>query len=214
MNMRHFLVIALLTAVPASLHAQHFSPARLPARSGFPQSHHSGNFSRGYYPVAYFDPLDWDYVHPWDDSVPAQPAVIVLPPPAAPVAPEPPSPPAHPLLIELQGDRYVEITGENQPGTQTIEPQPPAAIRRQSPTLASLRQDALLVFRDGHREQVSQYTIAEGCLYATANYYTQGAWNRKIELSSLNLPDTVRANQSRGIDFHLPTAPNEVIVGP
>jgi len=212
--MRHFLVVALLAAVPVSLDAQHFSPAHLPARPGFPHSHHGANFSRGYFPVAYFDPLDWDYARPRDDSVPAQPSVIVVPTSAAPVAPEPPTPPARPLLIELQGDRYVEITGENQPGTQTIEAQPPAAIRRQSPTPASLRPDALLVFRDGHREQVSEYTITNGCLYASANYYTQGTWNRKIELSTLNLPDTVRANQSRGIDFHLPSAPNEVIVGP
>lgn len=210
--MRHFLVIALLTAVPVSLPAQHFSPAHSPARPGFPHSHHSANFSRGFYPLAYFDPLDWDYAHPLDDSVPAQPSVIVFAPPAAPLVPEPPSPPAQPLLIELQGNRYVEITGENQPGTQTIEPQPPAAIRSLPP--ASLRSDALLIFRDGHREQVSAYTITDGCLYATANYYTEGTWNRKIALSTLNLPDTVRANQSRGIDFHLPSAPNEVIVGP
>jgi hypothetical protein len=210
--MRHFLVIALLSAVPVSLDAQHFSPPRLPARTGFSHSHHSGNFGRGYYPVAFFDPLDWDYAHPSDDSVPAQPSVIVFQPPAAPVAQEPPSPPAHPLLIELQGNRYVEITGENQSRTQTIEQQPPAAIPSLTP--ASLRQDALLIFRDGHREEVSEYTITDGSLYATANYYTEGTWNRKIELSALNLPDTVRANQSRGIDFHLPSAPNEVIVGP
>jgi hypothetical protein len=31
-------------------------------------------------------------------------------------------------------------------------------------------------------------------------------------LSALNLADTVAANQSRGITFRLPAAPNEVIV--
>ena len=170
-------------------------------------------FGRGYYPVGYFDPLDWDYMYPSDYSVPAQPSVIVLQPRAAPVVPEPPSPPAHPLLIELQGDRYVEIDGENPAGTRLIEPQPPRATRSQSLT-ASLRPDALLIFRDGHREQVSGYAITGRFLYATANYYTEGTWNRKIELSSLNLPDTVSANQSRGINFHLPSASNEVIVGP
>jgi len=204
--MRHFLAIALLTAVPVSLHAQHFSPARLPARPGFPHSQQRGNFSRGYYPVAYFDPLAWDYLYPSDDSVPAQPYVVVLQPPAAPFVPEPPSPPAHALLIELQGDRYVEINEE--------DPQPRAATRSQSPPPASWRQDALLIFRDGHREQVSGYAISGGFLYATANYYTEGTWNRKIELSSLNLPDTVSANQSRGINFQLPSASNEVNLGP
>jgi len=212
--MRHFLAIALLTAVPVSLPAQHFSPAHLPARTGFAHAQRSRSFSRGYYPVAYFDPLDWDYMYPTDYSVPAQPSVIVLQPPAAAVVPQPPSPPAHPLLIELQGDRYVEINGENQPDAGMIEQQPRPAIRSQSLTPASLRQDALLIFRDGHREQVAGYAITGGFLYATANYYTEGTWNRKIELSSLNLPDTVSANQSRGINFHLPSASNEVIVGP
>jgi hypothetical protein len=153
-------------------------------------------------------------MYPPDYTVAAQPSVIVLQAPAAPVVAEPPSPPAHPLLIELQGDRYVEINGENQPDTQLIELQPRPATRSQSQIPASVRQDALLIFRDGHREQVSGYAISGGFLYATANYYTQGTWNRKIELSSLNLPDTVSANQSRGIDFHLPSASNEVIVGP
>jgi hypothetical protein len=203
--MRYFLAIALLTAVPVSLHAQRFSPVRVPARAGLPHSQHSGNFSRGYYPVAYLAPLDWDYMYPADYSVPAQPYVVVLQPPAPPVVPEPPPPPAHALLIELQGDRYVEINEE--------EPQPRAATRSQSPP-PSWRQDALLIFRDGHREQVSGYAITGGFLYATANYYTEGTWNRKIELSSLNLPDTVSANQSRGINFQLPSASNEVIVGP
>jgi hypothetical protein len=204
--MRNLLAIALLTAIPVSVHAQHFSPAHQPARPGFPHSQHSRNSSGGYYPAAYFAPLDWDYMYPSDYSVPAPPYVVVLQPPAAPVVPEPPSPPAHALLIELQGDRYVEINEE--------EPPPRAATRSQSPPPASWRQDALLIFRDGHREQVSGYAITGGILYATANYYTEGTWNRKIELSSLNLPDTVRANQSRGINFQLPSASNEVIVGP
>jgi hypothetical protein len=204
--MRHLLAIALLTAIPVSGQAQHFSPARQPARPGFPRSQHSRNFSGGYYPAAYFAPLDWDSMYPPDYSVPAQPYVIVLQPPAAPAVSEPPPPPAHALLIELQGDRYVEINDE--------DPQPRAATRSQSQPPASWRQDAVLIFRDGHREQVSGYAITGGFLYATANYYTEGSWNRKIELSSLNLPDTVSANQSRGINFQLPSASNEVTVGP
>ena len=73
---------------------------------------------------------------------------------------------------------------------------------------------AILIFRDGHREEVSEYTIADGSLYTRADYYTNGSWNRKIELSSLNLSETVRSNQSRGVRFQLPSFPNEVIVRP
>ena len=51
-------------------------------------------------------------------------------------------------------------------------------------------------------------------MYAKADYYNSGSWNRKIELSTLNLPETVQINQTHGLNFQLPSAPNEVIVGP
>jgi hypothetical protein len=73
---------------------------------------------------------------------------------------------------------------------------------------------AVLVYRDGHRQETSSYTIADGILYASADYATTGAWNQKIALSSLNVPETVATNSSRGLHFQLPAAPNEVIVGP
>ena len=72
----------------------------------------------------------------------------------------------------------------------------------------------VLVFRDGHREQVSTYTIADGILYTSGDYYTNGSWNKKIELSSLNIPETVSSNRSQGVNFQLPSAPNEVMVRP
>lgn len=215
--MRIVFAIALLTCVPASLLAQRFSPAHVSARSGFSHPHHR-NFGGGYYP-AYFDPLDWDYLSAPDYSVASQPPVIVMQAPAPPAAPEPQSPPSQPLVIELQGDRYVQVSGENPSGETLIAQRPPSAMQRSQSTLATqsgtpAQRDALLIFRDGHREQISGYTISGGFLYATADYYTAGTWNRKIELSSLNLPDTVNANHSRGIPFHLPSASNEVIVGP
>jgi hypothetical protein len=73
---------------------------------------------------------------------------------------------------------------------------------------------ALLLFRDGHQEEVSSYTIAGGVLYLGDDGHANGSWSRKIELSLLDWPGTVTSNQSRGIQFHFPTAPNEVIVGP
>jgi len=72
----------------------------------------------------------------------------------------------------------------------------------------------VLVFRDGHREEVSDYTIADGVLYARGDYYRDGAWNRKIELKSLNLPETIHSNDARGVHVQLPTSPNEVITRP
>lgn len=73
---------------------------------------------------------------------------------------------------------------------------------------------AVLIFRDGHHEEASEYTIADGILYTRGDPYTGTFWNRKIELSSLNLPETIASNQSRGVTFQLPQSPNEVIVRP
>ena len=94
---------------------------------------------------------------------------------------------------------------------KTSASQSTAAIRGVAPPVIA---SALLVFRDGHREEVSDYTIAQGILHASSDYYTNGSWNKKIELSSLNLPETIKSNQSRGLRFQLPSAPNEVVVGP
>ena len=72
----------------------------------------------------------------------------------------------------------------------------------------------VLVFRDGHREEVSAYTIVDSILYAQGNYYTDGSWSRRIDVSSLNLPETIEASRSRGVHFRVPTAANEVVTRP
>jgi hypothetical protein len=127
-------------------------------------------------------------------------------------------------MIELQGDRYVRVSGEESSTAEirTIEPQTSAA--RQSTAvnanskLADRRPAELapvqLVFRDGHREEVSDYTIADGVLYARGDYYRDGTWNRKIELKSLNMSETIQSNDARGVRLQLPTSPNEVITRP
>ena len=81
-------------------------------------------------------------------------------------------------------------------------------------TLPNPSPTAILIFRDGHRQQVSAYTIVGGILYASSDFATTGYWNQKIELSTLNLPETIAANKEGGHKFQIPSAPNEVIVGP
>jgi hypothetical protein len=121
-------------------------------------------------------------------------------------------------MIELQGDRYIRVSGLGTSGAEMIDPipaSPPHAERRAAAAVAVPELvPAILIFRDGHREEVSEYTIADSALYTKADYYTSGSWNRKIELSSLNLSETVKSNQSRGVRFQLPSFPNEVIVRP
>ena len=73
---------------------------------------------------------------------------------------------------------------------------------------------AILIFRDGHSEEVRDYTIADGMLYARGDYYTDGYWNKKIDLATLNVAETMQANASRSVKFTLPSSPNEVITRP
>lgn len=180
-----------------------------------------GEHSRGFfYPLAYGDPFLSDYVR--TTPVASQPPVVILQPPpaAAPVAASPE--PAPPLMIELRGDRYVRISGEESSGAQMIDPTPALSREPSSPSPAVSHAAnnevrlpiAVLLFHDGHREEATSYTIADGVLYINASPYTGGPWIRKIELASLDLAETITFNQSRGIKFQIPSAPNEVLVGP
>jgi hypothetical protein len=59
----------------------------------------------------------------------------------------------------------------------------------------------VLVFRDGHQLEVTNYAIQSGTLFNLSD-----AGPRKIALADLDVDKTVRANDQRGVDFTLPTA--------
>ena len=218
--MRSVSLIALLAALIAPLSAQ---------RVSFAPSHfrgHESNFTRFnhahpgdiFFPLGFSDGFYSDYLsHGY--PVASAPPVIVMQSPAQPPAPIAVTAPVRPLMIELQGDRYVQVSGDEDSTVQMIDRIPDQPLRRldASGNPSQKKKDVsatVLVFRDGHREEVSGYTIADGKLYAAADYYKAGSWTRKIELAALNLPETESANQSRGTQFRLPEAPNEVTVGP
>jgi hypothetical protein len=116
-----------------------------------------------------------------------------------------------PLMIELQGDKYVRVTNAAASG----EGLPLNFAQRPSATASALQQvnlpPAVLVFRDGRREEVRDYTIADGVLYARGDFYTDGYWSKKIDLGALNVAGTLEANANRNVKFVLPSSPNEVI---
>jgi len=212
--MRHLIFITLLTAVTASVSAQRMVPNPPHFTPGY---NHGGRPYAFFYPIAFADSF---YAENMRSPAASQPPVIVLQTPAMPApVPERPVAPAQPLMIELRGDRYVFVSGEELSGAQIIDskaesPNRIGGLSHAFRSAATPPASALLVFRDGHREEIPDYTITAGILYTSSDFYTNGSWNKKIELSSLNLPETVSSNQSRGIRFQLPSAPNEVIVGP
>ena len=135
-----------------------------------------------------------------------------------------PEPKREPLLIEWQGDRYVRVRGDGQSDRAAAESAQSATTRSArilgspSPNPVAIGTHelppAVLIFRDGHQEQVQDYVIASGTLYARSNYWQSGSWRKDIQLTALDLPATFRANQDHGVKFVLPSGPNEVVTRP
>jgi hypothetical protein len=145
--------------------------------------------------------------------------------PASP-APVPSSPRS--LLLELQGDHWVRITnyGQSQTDGQSSEPESeqasdlPSATPANTPRRISAAEPpselppAVLVFRDGHREEIGKYVIVASTIYTSADHWSSGSWTRKVQIVQLNVPATLKLNQERGTKFSLPSGPNEVMIRP
>jgi hypothetical protein len=174
-----------------------------------------GPRSRSFGPGAIFlgDPFYQDYpVAP----LALPPQYVVVQPPT--IADTPPETKPEPLMIELQGNRYVRFGGRQQSAERGTTAAPDyAAGEAGSAARAQVRPEfppAVLIFRDGHHEQVPEYAIVGSTLYASTDYWQTGQWTKNIQLSALNIPATVKANQANGIKFTLPSAPNEVVTRP
>jgi len=160
----------------------------------------------------------------WDDGYDyGSPQVVAVQPDQAAKAPQPAmhwedAPKAQaPLLIELQGDRYVRISASSAAASSSmIEPRTVAetSVSTAIPARPPAESPTVFIFRDGHQEESSNYSIVAGTIYASNDYWTNGAWSRKIFVADLNVPATMHANQQRGVRFVLPSAPNEVVTRP
>jgi hypothetical protein len=218
-------VLAPWAAAQRSAHAaQHFN--RPTANSRFGQTAHafrrSSPFTSPHTSLPF--PFLTDFFNPDDISstgypVASQPPVILLQAARAlsgspnnlsqPITQ--PTTTTQPLMIELQNGRYVRIASTPANGealSLAIDKKPAPASTAPNPP------PAILIFRDGHTEEVRDYAIADGTLYARGNYYTDGYWNKRIELSALDLSQTLQANTARKTNFFLPTSPNQVITRP
>ena len=61
----------------------------------------------------------------------------------------------------------------------------------------------VLVFKDGHQQEVANYAIVGDTLYNIADGRTT-----KVALASLDLPATVKQNDQRGLQFQVPVRTN------
>jgi len=183
----------------------HFGIQSSPRTPGF----RTGQFARRSTTALYAgDPFLLDYGdYPANTSQPAVPPVVIVP--AAPAQVEPGPAKLQPLMIEWRGDRYVRVT--NNAGPAPLDYAAPSGT---APAVARASLPAVLVFRDGSRQEISSYTIVGDALFTDADRWVSGSWSKKIALASLDVPSTLRINQERGVPFHLPSSPNEVVVRP
>jgi hypothetical protein len=59
----------------------------------------------------------------------------------------------------------------------------------------------VLVFRDEHQREIQNYAIVDGLIWNFTPQRTE-----KIPLAIIDIPATKRANEERGVEFHLPAA--------
>jgi hypothetical protein len=171
------------------------------------------------------------YFYPDYDS---GPEIVEYPPDqiieqsAEPAAPAPVRIPGDSLVIELQGDHWVRVTnnGQSEIGgeSSSADSARQSNLRSTTPSAASRRistaepasepPPAVLVFRDGHQEEISKYMISGATIYAGADYWSGGSWTQKVQIAELDVPATLKLNQERGARFSLPSGPDEVMIRP
>jgi len=49
-------------------------------------------------------------------------------------------------------------------------------------------------------------------LFTNADYWSTGSWTRKISLTDVDIPASLKLNKERGTKFNLPSGPNEVVI--
>lgn len=169
--------------------------------------------------------LFFPYFYPEDefDSAPVTqvPAPIpeVVAQPAQTSAPA--APPAETLLLESRGGQWVRIpTGSQMAILQSSKPDAvPASSLLPGIAGADVAAPpppelppAVIVFRDGHVEELGKYVIDGAILSTAADNWSTGSWTRKIPLTDLDIPASLKLNKDRGTKFRLPSGPNEVVV--
>jgi hypothetical protein len=167
--------------------------------SGFHhRHHHHNNFFGGAYPVYVPVPVVVDPYSMYQDSMyQAAPDQMDQEQNDQMVVPGP-------TVFERRTPSQVADARENpEPPPDTTEPaSPPAESAPPAESQPAQPQDpSVLVFRDGHQLELQNYAIVGDVLYD----FTSGHV-RKVPLSQLDLPATVKVNDDRGVDFTLPAA--------
>jgi hypothetical protein len=106
-----------------------------------------------------------------------------------------------PTIFDRRGPKCPASYYERRDEPAAKDPEP-AHAKVEAPELPepAVQPKTVLIFRDGHQEEVQNYAIVGEQLIDF------GETRRKITLASLDLQATVKANDERGIDFTLPVS--------
>jgi hypothetical protein len=176
--------------MPPSVTAQGFSRIGpgFTSRPNFPHHEHPNGARRSragaVYGVPYYYPYAYDSGEPYATDDPDEDEEYQ----------------GGPTIFDRRGP------GTSRPGADDYaerrQTQPPSAtsadaVAEDEPV--SAQPETLLVFKDGHQLEISNYAIVGATLFDL----TEGH-HHKIPLSDLNLTATAKENDDRGIDFRLP----------
>lgn len=150
---------------------------------------------------------DLNFDSAYEPTLEAPPPQIVFREPYRAAPPQPSKPSEGPVLLELQGDHWLRITSNG--SSQIAGPSEP----EQASNLPTAAASAVLVFRDGHKEEIGKYCIMGATIRIGTNYWTTGSWTRAVQISDLDVPATLKLNEERGSHFRLPSGPYEVMIG-
>lgn len=168
-------------------------------------------FHRPFRGAGFIGGFGWPYFYDdYAESHEPEPAPAAQPASVAPVQVKA-EPVPDPVLLELHGNQWVKVDSFTS-GAATASGVLPPIQAQAVPTKASA--PAVLVYRDGHSEELNSYSIIGPVIYTKGDYWSSGNWTRKIQIADLDLPATFKQNQDRGVKFELPSGPDEVMIRP
>ncbi len=134
--------------------------------------------------------------------------VAVVPEPVPEEEEEEPEPPALTIFERRPTTAYAVPGDSSRYGTHYLDsrehvaaPAPAPAAAEPAPSEPREQVPIVLIFRDGHEQEVSNYAIVGQTLYDLGTFVAH-----KIPLALLDLKATVKANDERGSDFVLPAS--------